>query len=948
MSTKLKLFYLSALVSLCSNTFAQIDCFSELNDDFEFFEYVEFNLDNPYEIRREIERINNEAKPVYISIESSFDTIYVSNPYPKINVLVLSLDTRNGGKYKIDGSDYFSFEPLFSFENPCSYLRLNTNNSLEYINFEPLFLTVYNTDSVGEGSLRDAFVKIADRGGEIDFNIQDNSKDTIDIYAPFPTVSKSITISSNNLNDSVVLNGLNYNYNHRIMSFYEANSIQIRNLNFKNFNGGYEILIDINGSEFVSFNTNTFENLYGNSRAISIDNSKNVLIKENKFLNVSHHSLWIDQSDVTHNEGLSGRLEILKNLFHSNDTVNVKPNHVIVASYSKEAIISDNLLSNCFGGLLITENEETFIYGNHFQITNDSYDWLFAKAIWILSNPSNEGPENNYLIGENESGKLIPNSIGGFRTGIAYGNTNKKNRFKIIGNYIGFDKDMNPLSMRELGIDGSGESVIRKNVINTNESIGIFVRSDFSGIISNNFIGISQDNYFTSNRTGAGIHVSENVLALSVDSNIISNNSTGILITKYGSVSRENEIANIKISNNSIGTSSNGKSTNPNINGIYLNQSANSKVEINNNIISGNLKYGLRLTSTDMLNESNHLIIKNKIGWSKNNTPMGNGSGGIIVLRSNYSIGSTYESRNFIANNNGKGIEIDSDGKCKSLFNEFSNNKEGGIGASRRKTLSPLMPKVMKVTQSMATGYAEPLTLIQLYENDSTITVAQQGQKYLNETYANEDGFWSIKTAISNPKQITATATQIDTISETSWFSELFADSCNLELFKSLIVLEDTMSLDCNHSIELSLPENPDLSYQYSLYRNGELVLNSQAENTVTASGSYYFKVINPDYANCHFQTNIVEVIDSCVTGYSEFTKLDESGYPNPFVDFIIIEIESLDKVNLLNSKGEHLSFEKMATESGVKISTEDLSSGIYFIEVIETSNRTIKKMIKL
>jgi len=143
---------------------------------------------------------------------------------------------------------------------------------------------------------------------------------------------------------------------------------------------------------------------------------------------------------------------------------------------------------------------------------------------------------------------------------------------------------------------------------------------------------------------------------------------------------------------------------------------------------------------------------------------------------------------------------------------------------------------------------------------------------------------------------------------------------------------------------QLSVP--PNGTYQW--YFNNGLISGATSFNyTATQNGNYH--LIYTDSVGCGpFTSNTANVTGVGIENYS--SSLVYKIYPNPAKDYINISLKTgntiIAQINLYNLLGK-LILSKQVTRNNVRFSIQDLSEGIYFIEIITTEgNKTSSKII--
>jgi hypothetical protein len=97
---------------------------------------------------------------------------------------------------------------------------------------------------------------------------------------------------------------------------------------------------------------------------------------------------------------------------------------------------------------------------------------------------------------------------------------------------------------------------------------------------------------------------------------------------------------------------------------------------------------------------------------------------------------------------------------------------------------------------------------------------------------------------------------------------------------------------------------------------------------------------------NNSIKTKSIKIVDCSITGIAGSNKMRFQIYPNPTTNSVHITGESIDKITLLNLKGEIL---KTYTISGneLEIDLSSQPSGMYFIKILSGDKQEIKQVVK-
>lgn len=265
----------------------------------------------------------------------------------------------------------------------------------------------------------------------------------------------------------------------------------------------------------------------------------------------------------------------------------------------------------------------------------------------------------------------------------------------IVGNYIGTNLAGNAAVPNQIGIEiFSNNNTIGgllptdRNVISGNDFSGVTIVGAANNRVRGNYIGLSSNgNAVIPNATGVELlfGTANNLIGGSAPGsrNVISGNTdTGILLTGD----------NNRIQGNYIGTNAAGTAARGNGTGIFV-ESSNNLIGTDSNgigdgaegnLISGNLGYGIEITTPEGF-VVNNVVAGNRIGTNATGLgPIGNGAGGILLdgffgLSDNLIGGTAPNSGNTIAFNGGNGITIGTAPATRILGNSIFANAGLGI-----------------------------------------------------------------------------------------------------------------------------------------------------------------------------------------------------------------------------------------------------------------------------
>lgn len=125
---------------------------------------------------------------------------------------------------------------------------------------------------------------------------------------------------------------------------------------------------------------------------------------------------------------------------------------------------------------------------------------------------------------------------------------------------------------------------------------------------------------------------------------------------------------------------------------------------------------------------------------------------------------------------------------------------------------------------------------------------------------------------------------------------------------------------------------------------SGKMNHYSFVDRKVERGQTYYYRLIQQDFDGAMTQSNIVSAKIN-EDDYPQLIKI----YPNPAHDQVVIDTDGIPanlpvQINLLNSLGVK-TFPVMADRNVLNIS--ELPEGVYFLELIVGSERTVRKLVK-
>lgn len=101
-----------------------------------------------------------------------------------------------------------------------------------------------------------------------------------------------------------------------------------------------------------------------------------------------------------------------------------------------------------------------------------------------------------------------------------------------------------------------------------------------------------------------------------------------------------------------------------------------------------------------------------------------------------------------------------------------------------------------------------------------------------------------------------------------------------------------------------------------------------------------------------HFAYCYIDAVDPMITNTEENQISTYTVFPNPAKDIFQInrngKYDAQEKIGIVNSLGQKINAEINATATGWKVDLSNEASGIYFIEIISGSTRSVQRLVKL
>jgi len=504
--------------------------------------------------------------------------------------------------------------------------------------------------------------------------------------------------------------------------------------------------------------------------------------------------------------GTGTRQNIVKGNYIGTDTSGLIPisNYagIILKSKSNSNIIGGitpedrNIVSaNIEMGIYVEASDSNIIIGNYIgpdvtglQAFKTGDTLLQANGI-EFNTVSKNNRLGGYAIGERNV--ISGNRVYGM---VYYGNVSYND---VIGNYIGVDAAGNNALPNATGIcvdGGSNNNPIINNVLSGNISYGIFIVTTGSNynIFKGNIVGLNASGTDTiPNESGLLIAGGTKYNIIGGDNledrNIFSGNRfAGLQIVDNGTQHNT-------IKGNYIGSDIHGNVPMPNYYGVCIISNASDNL-FDNNYICGNKGFGVL-----MENARSNTLVRNKIGISANNNPMGNGAAGIILYAGsqNNIIGAPSQG-NIIAHHDTAGILImDNNTVCNKISgNSIYSNQYLGIdifppGANTNDAGdNDEGPNNLMNTPIIATAAFNPVNnyawitgqldtenpqncVVELFIAEPNFFNSGDGKTYIESVIPDAAGNWSyFGTGVASGTLITATAT--NACGSTSEFCENF------------------------------------------------------------------------------------------------------------------------------------------------------------------------------
>ena len=265
--------------------------------------------------------------------------------------------------------------------------------------------------------------------------------------------------------------------------------------------------------------------------------------------------------------------------------------------------------------------------------------------------------------------------------------TSSSEGLEVIGNLIGTDitgtaelanggagVELGGLSARAVAIGTPGEG----NVISGNVASGVEVSASGASV-DGNLIGTDAtgDAAIPNGISGVLVEAADTRVGSSAQGNVIAGNDVGVLVSSLAST----KLTGVVIERNYVGTSADGLSTLPNLDGIRVHGNTEG-ARIVENVVSGNADDGIEVDADGIRTVSGTVIQGNQVAFASDGTPLGNGDDGINLDDADGTVvgGSLPAEANTLFSNGGAGISVHPDaGATAVLGNRIDENGELGI-----------------------------------------------------------------------------------------------------------------------------------------------------------------------------------------------------------------------------------------------------------------------------
>ncbi len=667
--------------------------------------------------------------------------------------------------------------------------------------------------------------------------------------------------------------------------------------------------------------------------------------------------------------------------------------------FSERNIISGNTNSGiAINGVLSTGN---IVQNNFIGIASDGFTKISNDNGIIIA-----GASNNVIGGSNSSSRNIIS--GNMVTGVALNGSGTENN-TIKGNYIGMDSTGLGYCDNQIGIalkSNSNKNTIggaivgERNIISGNTEMGIYIESSDSNIVTGNYVGpdlsgndaptLLNDSLVQGNGIELNTLSKYNTIGgnSATERNVISGNRV-YGMTFYGNSSYNN------LTGNYIGTTANGNSPLPNVAGICVDGGANNN-DINNNLLSGNITYGIFISTTGTYYNS---MKGNLVGTNATGTDtVPNDIGLVLSGGAKYNVigGLNANDRNIFSGNRFGGIEIVD---LTTDYNQITGNYIGtditGVssipnGYGLTITTNPKHTEVNNNTISGNTQFgivlfeyadsnlieynyigtqSDGVSVLGNGKSGILITSGSSSNKIFQNTIANND---------SSGVAVIDSTSRFNTISQNSIYDNY---GLGIELFPVGPNINDVGDNDSgpndlmNYPIILTTGYNPGTGQTYITgnldtqnpqnstieifkaaldtivnYGEGKIYLGSTTPNssgswTIIVTGLVAGDPITATATDPSGNTSEFSQNTTIIVGIEDVDSENSSFvvYPNPTTGKIIVETsgESINAVKVYNLLGNQIyeSTDLPMNKLQIAIDLTNHPAGIYFVESITSEN---------
>ncbi len=761
-------------------------------------------------------------------------------------------------------------------------------------------------------------------------------------------------------------------------------------------------------------------NYYG----VAIDSASNntvggTLISQRNYISGNGYAGVAINNNISHDNIIKGNfIGVNINAVTVSDTISNYYGIAISDSYNNiiggSSLVERNIISgNTDGGISILGSFATnnTIKGN-FIGTNINGNDSIPNGNGILIS----GSSNNIIGGSTYGEKNVIS--GNHLAGIAMAYYGTRNNI-IKGNYIGTDKSgMNALSNQtgiyifsnaNFNIVG-GTTAGERNIISANLEMGICMEASDSNIVKGNYIGTDSTGLGTfkfSNDTliqGNGLYFNSNAAHNIAggynanEGNIISGNRV------YGLIYYGNSPYNSCIGNY-IGVDKTGNVALPNATGICVDGGA-SHNPIINNVLSGNLAYGIFIVTTGTYYNE---LKGNKIGINAAGTDIVPNQIGVILgggTKYNVIGGTTPSDRNIISGNLFDGIEVaDSSTMYNNIIGNYigtditgnialpnyngigfatlpsknniennliSGNKFGGILLYERSDsntvysnkigtasdgTSPLGNGAAGIIISNKSKYniiGEPTKGNIIAFNDTVgIVISDINSKYntfsANIIYNNNQMGIDLFPFGVNPNDIGDSDQGCNELMNYPVISSVVYDNGSGNTFFNGTIDYNINSGPAGIKIEFFKSDGANtFNHGDAITYLGSTTVDSFGNWTFNCSGLTSSDIVTATATDLNGNTSEFALNSNIITTINKINNNNISVFPNPSKDYIYVNgLTENSELILTDCTGRELINQK--TNIGTSINIEKLTSGIYFLSIVSENKQITKyKLVKL